>query len=353
VIRNFLGGSKARKARITAVSVEIKNSILDFVCLNSRPIRWTMAVVRLSIITTHLWLSAIQIFASAAIALSAETSRPNIIILFADNLGYADISLFGAPSAQTPNIDRLGIQGIKLNNWNSAAHLCSASRASLLTGKYAVRSGVYPGVFKPDAVNGLLPSEITIAEYLKEEGYATSIVGKWHLGHRPDFLPTNQGFDEWLGVPYHMSGGSLDNHTCAFDRSEEMWLPLYEDQKIIQQPVRLESLSTRYATRAQDFILRNSREQQPFFLYLPFSHVHQLCAPRDQPEQQTCQWNASGVASFTDAVEEMDWITGQVLEALDESGVTNDTLVLFTSDNGPWVAEQSCSGFKGPFEGRW
>jgi arylsulfatase A len=265
----------------------------------------------------NLWLVSTLIIASAVIAISEETSRPNFVILFADNLGYADISLFGAPTAQTPNIDRLGIEGIKLNNWNSAAHLCSASRASLLTGKYAVRTGVYPGVFKPDAVHGMLPSEMTIAEYLKEEGYATSIVGKWHLGHRPEFLPTNQGFDEWLGIPYHMSGGSLDNHTCAFDRTEEM------------------------------------REQTPFFLYLPFSHVHQLCAPRDQPEQQTCQWSASGVASFTDAVEEMDWIAGQVLEALDEAGVADDTLVLFTSDNGPWVAEQSCSGFKGPFEGRW
>lgn len=303
----------------------------------------------------HLWLVLALIVASAVTpeATSTDISRPNIVILFADNLGYADISIFGAPSAQTPNIDRLGFEGIKLNNWNSAAHLCSASRASLLTGKYPVRTGVYPGVFKPDAVNGMLPSEHTIAEYLKEEGYATSIVGKWHLGHRPEFLPTNQGFDEWLGIPYHMSGGSLDNHTCAFDRTQEMWLPLYHNQTIIQQPVRLETLAAMYATRAQDFIQRNARQQTPFFLYLPFSHVHQLCAPRDQPEQQTCQWNATGVASFTDAVEEMDWIAGHVLEALDESGVADDTLVLFTSDNGPWVSEMSCSGFKGPFEGRW
>jgi arylsulfatase A len=125
----------------------------------------------------HLWLVLTLIVASAVIAIAAEaTSRPNIVILFADNLGYADISLFGAPSAQTPNIDRLGFEGIKLNNWNSAAHLCSASRASLLTGKYAVRTGVYPGVFKPDAVFGMLPSEMTIAEYLKKEGYATFIL---------------------------------------------------------------------------------------------------------------------------------------------------------------------------------
>jgi hypothetical protein len=167
--------------------------------------------------------------------------------------------------------------------------------------------------------------------------------GTWGTG--PNFCPQIKALTS--GISPHMSGGSLDNHTCSFDRTEEMWLPLYQDQTIIQQPVRLENLAARYATRAQEFIQRNSKEQTPFFLYLPFSHVHQLCAPRDQPEQQTCQWNASGVASFTDAVEEMDWIAGQVLEALDESGVADDTLVLFTSDNGPWVAEQSCSGFKG------
>lgn len=155
-----------------------------------------------------LWLTLVLWLGSMTKIASAETFKPpNVVILFADNLAYADIGLFGAPSsAQTPNIDHLGFQGIKLNNWNSAAHLCSASRATLLTGKYPIRTGVYPGVFKPDAVNGLLPNETTIAEIFKEEGYATSIVGKWHLGHRPEFLPTNQGFDEWLGVPYHMSG---------------------------------------------------------------------------------------------------------------------------------------------------
>jgi arylsulfatase A-like enzyme len=299
-------------------------------------------------------LFTLLLFATyATVCLAIETSKPNVVILFADNLGYNDISLFGSPTARTPNIDSLGFQGIKLNNWNSVAHLCSASRAALLTGKYPIRTGVYPGVFKPDSVYGLLPNETTVAKYFKEEGYATSIVGKWHLGHRPDFLPTNQGFDEWLGVPYHMSGGSVDNHTCAFDASETMWLPLYQDEQIVQQPVRVQDLASLYATRATDFIQRNAETETPFLLYLPFSHVHQLCAPHDSPEQQTCQWGAMGVTSFTDAVDEMDWIAGQVLQALEDSGVANDTFVLFTSDNGPWVAEQSCSGSKGPFEGQW
>ncbi len=121
---------------------------------------------------------------------SPSSSLPNIIILLADNLGYNDISLFGAPSTNTPNVDRIGQQGVQFKNWNSAAHLCSASRAALLTGKYPVRTGIYPGVFHADSVYGLLPSETTLAEYLRDLGYATSIVGKWHLGHNTDFLPT-------------------------------------------------------------------------------------------------------------------------------------------------------------------
>ena len=297
----------------------------------------------------------------------------NIVILFADNLGYGDVSTFAAaatsgetkttassktttPPTTTPNIDKLASQGIKFLNWNSAAHLCSASRATLLTGKYPVRTGVYPRVFRNDAKYGLLSEEITLAEVLKVEGYATSIVGKWHLGHRPDYLPTNQGFDEWLGIPYHMSGGSVDNHTCNSDTSinQTMWLPLYENEQIIQQPVQLETLAHTYATKSSQFIERNAKNKTPFFLYMAFSHVHQLCAPKNMPEQATCQWaNTPQQAVFADAVQEMDSIAGEILDSLDRNDVANNTLVIFTSDNGPWVAEQSCAGLKGPFQGQW
>ena len=298
---------------------------------------------------------AVALLAYLSFPAYGSSRTPNIVVLFADNLGYSDIGAFGAPSAQTPNVDRLGHEGIKLNNWNSVSHLCSASRAALLTGKYPVRTGVYPGVFKPDAAYGMLPTETTIAEYLKEDGYATAIVGKWHLGHQPNFLPTNQGFDSWLGLPYHASGGSVDDHVCNFDKSERMWLPLYDNERIVQQPVRMEELANRYASRSRDFIQHAVKSSTPFFLYMAFSHVHQLCASRDYPEQTSCQWGAAGThnTTFVDAVQEMDWIAGQVLDALDQVGVANDTFVLFTSDNGPWVAEQSCGGSKGPFEGRW
>jgi arylsulfatase A len=296
-----------------------------------------------------------------------DENLPNIIILFADNLGYDDVGIYqglsswktrrssGIDDSPTPNIDRLGQEGIQFYNWNSAAALCSASRAALLTGKYPVRTGVYPSVFRPDAVYGLLPEETTLAELLKNEGYATSIVGKWHLGHRQEYLPTNQGFDEWIGIPYHMSGGSVDGHVCSSDTNHTMWLPLYQNETIIQQPVKLESLAQTYADKALAFMNRNVGQNTPFFLYMAFSHVHQLCAPRDFPEQTTCQWAKVRNATFTDAVQEMDWIAGQILDFLDqqEAATKNNTLVLFTSDNGPWVAEQSCAGSKGPFQGDW
>ena len=296
---------------------------------------------------------------ASIVAASSMTSNdlPNIVILFADNLGYEDVSTFQSSSTlgrtKTPNIDRLAEEGMKFLNWNSAAALCSASRAALLTGKYPVRTGVYPRVFRPDAKYGLLPEEVTLAELLKIEGYSTSIVGKWHLGHREDYLPTNQGFDSWFGIPYHMSGGSVDNHTCNVDHNGTMWLPLYEDNTIVEQPVQLSNLASRYASRAANFIVENSERKQPFFLYMAFSHVHQLCAPRDLPEQTTCQWGSKQNPTFSSAVEEMDWIVGQIVHALESSSVSNNTFVLFTSDNGPWVAEQACSGSKGPFEGQW
>jgi arylsulfatase A len=289
------------------------------------------------------------------------------VFMLADNLGYEDISWFAqAKHNRTPNLDRLAASGLTFSNWQSAAHLCSASRAALLTGQYPARTGVFPGTFRTDAASGLSPSNIrskTIASYLKEYyGYATAIVGKWHLGHLAEYLPTkHHGFDQWLGIPFHMSGGSIDNHTCAYDTHRLQWLPLYENERIVEQPVKIDMLASRYANAASDFVHRQVANQKPFFLYMAFSHVHQLCASADHiPEQSTCQWAASAATdpdasnpTFADALTEMDWIAGQVLDAIERSGVSNETLVIFTSDNGPWLAEQACSGLKGPFTGQW
>ena len=293
-----------------------------------------------------------------------QQHRPNFVVMFGDNLGYTDIGYLAqqdvttattsTTTSRTPNIDQLARQGLHLEHWNSAAHLCSASRSALLTGRYPVRDGIYPGTFRTSAALGLSPQTPSIASILKQHGYATSMVGKWHLGHLPQFLPTRHGFEEWLGIPYHMSGGSLDGHVCSKDIHERLWLPLYHNETIIQQPVQLSQLAQRYANQAQTFIRQQAEQQQPFFLYLPFSHVHQLCAPRDFPEQDYCQWSADpNKTTFADAVQEMDWIAGQVMDALQQANVASNTLVLFTADNGPWVAEQSCSGKKGKFQGQW
>lgn len=150
-----------------------------------------------------------------------------------------------------------------------------------------------------------------------------------------------------------MSGGSLDNHVCNSDKEEKIWLPLFANTTIVEQPVRLTDLASRYAASAVSFIEENAKRETPFFLYKAFSHVHQLCAPRDFPEPASCQWGQKEPATFASAVQEMDWIAGQILQALDETGTANNTVVLFTSDNGPWVAEQSCAGSKGPFQGKW
>ena len=284
---------------------------------------------------------------------------PNILILFADNLAYNDVGAFSHNKEQsnTPSLDALASSGRKLLNWNSPAVLCSASRAALLTGRYPIRTGIYPRVFEPDAVHGLLPNETTLAEYLHEEGYATKIVGKWHLGHaREEFLPTNQGFDEWFGIPYHMSGGSVDDHVCGRDVNGTMWLPLFQGTDIVEQPVALENLAPRYVDESIDFMKKTIEQDKPFFLYLAFSHVHQLCAPR----HAECQWASNHFskqdgynATFGGAVQEMDWIAGRVLDYLRDVDAIDDTFIIFTSDNGPWVAEGSCAGSKGQFEGRW
>lgn len=204
----------------------------------------------------------------------------------------------------------------------------------------------------------MLPTETTLADVLRGQGYSTKIVGKWHLGHRPQYLPTKRGFDEWFGIPYHMSGGSLDDHICeGKDPNGKLWLPLFDGTSIIEQPVIPETLADRYVNESISFFQSSIEQDKPFFLYLAFSHVHQLCAPR----MAECQWASTHFsrdktgynATFGDALSEMDWIAGKVLEGLRDLGVEENTLVIFTSDNGPWVAEGSCAGSKGPFRGRW
>lgn len=309
-----------------------------------------------------LFYQAVAILLLLPFSLAGQHKKPNIVIMFADNLGYYDVSAFsGDPTyTSTPNIDRLAEEGMKFLHWNSGALMCSPSRSALLTGRLPIRNGVYPEVFHEKAEFGLPLNETTIADYLRQDGYATSIVGKWHLGHsKKHYLPTSRGFDEWTGLPFHMAGASIDEHVCGVDVNETMWMPLYRGTKIVEQPVKLQSLAQTYAKAATDFIDKQVAAEKPFFLYMAFSHVHQLCAPKFTSKQGTCQWastmftSTSPIATFTESVQEMDWIAGEILNEIDKAGVAENTLVIFTSDNGPWTSEQSCAGKKGPFKGTW
>jgi arylsulfatase A len=227
---------------------------------------------------------------------------PNFVLFFADNLGFGDIGAFGAASSVTPHIDKLAAEGLRFKHWNSGASLCSPSRAALMTGRLEVRTGVFPAVFMSDAVNGLPPSETTLAELLKPAGYATAAVGKWHLGQRPQYLPTRRGFDEYLGVPYSMDMGSLDGGVhCAADVNGTAWLPLMRDEVVAEQPVDLSTLAQRYAAFARAFIRKSAAARRPFFLYVPFSHVHQLCPPSRGQWSSAAFANASGVGPSPDS----------------------------------------------------
>ena len=275
---------------------------------------------------------------------------PNLILFFADNLGFADVSCFGAAASRTPNIDRLASEGLRLKNWNSGASLCSPSRAALLTGRLEVRTGVFPRVFK-QAAHGLPDSETTLAQSLREVGYYNGAIGKWHLGQRSQYLPTRRGFDEYLGVPYSMDMGSLDGgRHCADDVNSTAWLPLLHNETVAEQPVDVERLASRYAAFARSFLRRSAARR--FFLYVAFSHVHQLCAPGRG------QWVGPAFANtsarpFDDAVAEMDWLTGEVMREQTALGLDDSTLTLWTSDDGPWTAEQQQAGSTGPFQARW
>ena len=257
-------------------------------------------------------------------------SRPNVIIVLTDDQGYADVGVFGAAGFTTPNLDRMAGEGIKLTNLYVAAPICSPSRAALLTGSYPVRVGITDVLF-PDSATGLNPEEVTLAELLKSVGYATAAIGKWHLGDDNEFLPTRQGFDEYFGLPY----------------SNDMTpLPLLEDEQVVEESPDLSQLTQRYTARALDFITRN--RANPFFLYLAHTMPHVPIAASDDFRGKSEQ------GLYGDVIMEIDWSVGQLLGKLEELGISRDTLVVFTSDNGPWLRYGNHAGSAAPLrEGKW
>lgn len=257
---------------------------------------------------------------------------PNVIIIYADDLGYADLGCFGAKKIKTPNLDRMAKQGTRFTSFYVAQAVCSASRAALMTGKYSNRAGIL-GALGPASKTGLAREHTTIAEMLKTLGYATSMIGKWHLGHLPEFLPTRRGFDEYYGLPY--SNDMWPKHpTTKFPD-----LPMIEGEKVIAMNPDQTKLTTSYTERATQFITKN--KDRPFFLYLAHSMPHVPLFVSDRHKGK------SEAGMYGDVIMEIDWSVGQILDTLQKLGIDDDTLVIFTSDNGPWLSYGNHSGSAG------
>ncbi|NXN99257.1 ARSA Arylsulfatase, partial [Rhinopomastus cyanomelas] len=287
-----------------------------------------------------------------AVALpGALGSRPNFVLLLADDLGYGDPGSYGHPSSATASLDRLAARGLRFTDFYSSSPVCSPSRAALLTGRFQMRSGVYPGVFYPGSRGGLPLSEVTIAEVLKAEGYATAMVGKWHLGLgiNGSFLPIHQGFDHYLGVPYSHDQGPCQNLTCfppdtkCFGTCDQgvVPVPLLWNQSIVQQPVSFPDLVPLYNKFSRDFITDCARQGVPFLLYYASHHTHY---PQFASREHAGQ---SRRGPFGDALLEFDASVGQLLQVLQENGLENTTLVFFTSDNGPSTMRMARGGSSG------
>ena len=288
---------------------------------------------------------------------SSTEPPPNIIIFFTDDQGYQDVGCFGSPLIKTPHLDQMAEEGIRFTDFYSASSVCSPSRAALLTGCYPPRVGV-PGVLWPNLDGGLPPEEVTIAEMLKEKGYATACIGKWHLGDQPQYLPTTQGFDQYFGLPFSndmsvnmkskVAEDAVFNEGMTIDSlREHKWrggkVPLMEDDEVIEYPVDQTYLTKRYTEKAIEFIEENS--QSPFFLYLPHTmpHVPLHVSPDFQGKSER--------GLYGDAIEEIDWSMGRILDVLEELGLDKNTLVIFTSDNGPWKLKNGHGGSAFPLRG--
>jgi arylsulfatase A-like enzyme len=277
------------------------------------------------------------LMAAGAKGRRSPKDRPNVVIIFADDLGYGDLGCYGHPTIQTPHLDRMARAGTRFTSFYVAAPVCTPSRAALLTGRYALRSGMCHDtrrVLFPDSSGGLPASEITLATILKGLGYATACIGKWHLGHLPEFLPSKHGFDSYYGIPYsndmdRVADPKLKKEIFT-DPAIKWWnVPLMRDGKIIERPADQHTLTKRYTEQALKFI--EAHKERPFFLYLAHTmpHVPLFASPAFAGRSKR--------GLYGDVVEELDWSVGQVLELLRNEGIAENTIVIFTSDNGPWL----------------
>ena len=320
--------------------------------------------------------------AAAASARSANASRPNLIVFYADDLGYGDLGCYGHPLSDTPNVDKLSTEGMKFSNIYTSSPVCSPSRAGLLTGRYQTRSGIYPGVFFEQSVNGLPANETTLAALLLKNGYQTGMVGKWHLGvgDKWQYLPTQHGFESWLGIPYShdmpdpadcfydpdgspgkgcfpatspepmhttCEMGDVDRLKAPASGSGVVQIPLFngttESMRIVQQPANLTILDDVYTDAAVSYVKKASADPlgRPFFLYYAFQHTH-------HPNYAgKAFFNTTERGMFGDSIKALDWSLGEVLAAVKEAGIEDDTIVFFSSDNGPSLVRLQRGGSAG------
>ena len=302
-------------------------------------------------------LGAAALAAPRAFGAKPQADKPNFIIIFADDQGYQDMGCFGSPKIKTPNFDKMAAEGMRFTDFYSACSVCSPSRAALLTGCYPPRVGVTNVLF-PRNKNGLNPKEITIADMLKARGYATKCVGKWHVGHLKEFLPTSQGFDSYFGIPYS-NDMTIDPAAALADditlregvtpedmkkpKPKRNWVPLMRDEKVVEYPADQSTLTRRYTEESIKFITAN--KDNPFFLYLPHTlpHVPLFASPRFKGK------SARGL--YGDTIEEIDWGVGQIIAALKALGLDERTLIVYTSDNGPWLSKGKAGGCALPLRG--
>lgn len=275
-----------------------------------------------------------------------ESRKPNIIVIFCDDLGYGDLSIFGHPSIHTPNLDQMAYEGQKWTNFYAAASVCTPSRAGIMTGRLPIRSGMCSDkrrVLFPDSSGGLPADEITIAAALKPQGYATGCIGKWHLGHLPQYLPTSHGFDSYFGIPYSndmdRKGGEQVKDESGRPTPENYNVPLMRNGEIVEQPANQYTITKRYTEEALRFI--DANKEQPFFLYLAHNLPHIPLFTSDEFKGNS----ARGL--YGDVIEEIDHGVGLILQSLKDKEIAENTLVVFTSDNGPWLPFKQDGGSAG------